>query len=138
MTGTTQTDGRPSLGELVSALSEKFSTLVRNEIRLAQVEMKEKAKNSGIGLGLFAGAAVVMFWAVGVLFAAIILLISETLAPWIAALIVFGALLLIAVVLALVGKRMLAKGSPPTPERAQANIKLDIEAVRQGLAKEDS
>ncbi len=135
-TSTSRTDGRPSLGDLVSDLSEKLSTLMRNEIRLAQLEMKEKAKSSGIGLGMFAGAAVVLFWAVGILFAAIILLISEALAPWIAAIIVFGVLLAIAAVLALVGKRMLDKGTPPVPERAQANIRLDIEAVRQGLAKE--
>ena len=40
-TSSHRTDGRPSIGELVSALSEKFSTLIRDEISLAKAEMAE-------------------------------------------------------------------------------------------------
>lgn len=136
-TSSHRTDGRPSIGELVSALSEKFSTLIRDEISLAKAEMAEKAKNAGIGIGLFVGAGVLAFWATGVLIATIILGIAEALPAWLAALIVFLGILVIAVVLILIGKKSLEKGNPPVPERAQASIKADIEAVREGLAKDD-
>ncbi len=136
-TSSHRTDGRPSIGELVSALSEKFSTLIRDEISLAKAEMAEKAKNAGIGIGLFAGAGVLAFWATGVLIATIILGIAEALPAWLASLIVFLGILVVAAVLVLVGKKSLEKGNPPVPERAQASIKADIEAVREGLAKDD-
>lgn len=130
--------GKPSIGELVSTLSEKFSTLIRDEIRLAKTEMAEKAKNAGIGIGLFAGAGVLAFWATGVLIATIILGIAEALPAWLAALIVFVAILLVAALMVVIGKRSLDKGTPPVPARAQASIKLDVEALKQGFAKEDA
>ena len=130
-------DGRPSIGELVSALSEKFSALIRDEIRLAKAEMAEKAKNAGIGIGLFVGAGVLAFWATGVLIATIILGIAEGLPAWLASLIVFVLIIVIAVVLVILGKKSLDKGTPPVPARAQASIKADVEAVREGLAKDD-
>ena len=136
-TNSHRTDGRPSIGELVSALSEKLSALIRDEIRLAKAEMAEKAKNAGIGIGLFAGAGVLAFWATGVLIATIILGIAEALPAWLASLIVFLGILVVAVVLVLIGKKSLEKGNPPVPERAQASIKADIEAVREGLAKDE-
>ena len=131
-------DGKPSIGDLVSTLSEKLSTLIRHEIELAKAEMAEKAKHAGLGIGLFVGAGVLAFWATGVLVATIILGIAEGLPAWLAALIVFVAILLVAGLMVFLGKRALEKSSPPVPERAQANIRLDVEAVRQGLAKEDA
>src|SRR5690606_6693177 len=62
-------DGKPSIGDLVSTLSEKLSTLIRHEIELAKAEMAEKAKHAGLGIGLFVGAGVLAFWATGVLIA---------------------------------------------------------------------
>ncbi len=136
-TSSHRTDGRPSIGDLVSALSEKLSALIRDEIRLAKAEMAEKAKNAGIGIGLFVGAGVLAFWATGVLIATIILGIAEGLPAWLASLIVFVLIIAVAGVLALLGKKSLEKGTPPVPERAQASIKADVEAVREGLAKDD-
>lgn len=136
-TSSHRSDGRPSIGELVSALSEKFSSLIRDEIRLAKAEMAEKAKNAGIGIGLFVAAGVLAFWATGVLIATIILGIAEGLPAWLASLIVFVGILAVAAVLVVVGKKSLEKGTPPVPVRAQASIKADVEALREGLAKDD-
>lgn len=135
-TSSHRTDGRPSIGELVSALSEKFSALIRDEIRLAKAEMAEKAKNAGIGIGLFVGAGVLAFWGTGVLIATIILGIAEALPAWLASLIVFVGIMLVVGALILIGKKSLEKGTPPVPERAQASIKADVEALREGLAKD--
>jgi Protein of unknown function (DUF1469). len=43
--------GELSTGELVSQLSEQVSHLVRDELRLAQAELKQKGKRAGIGPG---------------------------------------------------------------------------------------
>lgn len=129
-------DDRPSIGELVSTLSEKMSTLIRSEIALAKAEMAEKAKHAGVGLGLFAGAAVLAFWGTGLLIATIVLGIAEGLPAWLAALIVTVLVFAVAAVLGLIGKKQLEQGTPPVPEKAQTSIKADVEAVKQGFAKE--
>jgi len=129
-------DDRPSIGELVSTLSEKMSTLIRSEIALAKAEMAEKAKHAGVGLGLFAGAGVLAFWGTGLLIATIVLGIAEGLPAWLAALIVTVLVFAVAALLGVIGKKQLDRGTPPVPEKAQTSIKADVEAVKQGLAKE--
>ena len=47
------------VGELVSRASEQLTTLVRDEMRLAQTELAQKGRRSGLGLGLFGGAGAV-------------------------------------------------------------------------------
>lgn len=44
-------DDRP-VGELVHALSQQTATLIRQEIRLAQVELREKGRRMGLGAGM--------------------------------------------------------------------------------------
>ena len=82
-----------STGELVKAMSEQVSTLVRDELRLAQLEMIQKGKQAGIGVGMFGGSGLVALYGVGALIACAILGISRVLAPWLSALIVGVALL---------------------------------------------
>ena len=61
-----------SMGELFKQLSDDLSTLVRQELRLAQAEMKEKGKKAGIGAGLFGGAGIVGLLALGTLTACLV------------------------------------------------------------------
>ena len=124
---------RPSVGELFSRLSEQTSRLVRSEIELAKSELSRKAKAGAIGAGLLGGAAVFGLFAFGVLIATVILALSNVVEPWLAALIVAVVLLLIAGVLAFLGKKSLDKGVPPKPERTADNVKQDVQAVKEGL-----
>ena len=48
-------EDRP-VGQLVQEMSQQTALLVRKELELAQLEMKEKGKRAGIGAGLFGGA----------------------------------------------------------------------------------
>lgn len=132
----TQTPGRtdkPSLGELVQTLSEKLSQLVRDEIQLARTELTAKAKHAGLGIGLFAGAAFLAFFAFATLVATAVLGLANAVPAWLAALIVAVALLVLAGVLGMVGAKALKRGMPPTPERAQASVKHDIQAIKEGF-----
>jgi len=45
------------LGELLSELTRDVSTLMRQEVELAKVELKESATKAGKGAGMMAGAA---------------------------------------------------------------------------------
>src|SRR5215210_7066827 len=84
------------LGELVQDLSRQTSTLIRQEMRLAQAELAEKGRHAGKGAGMFGGAGLVALYGVGALIAAAILGLASVLDPWIAAVAVGVVLLLVA------------------------------------------
>jgi uncharacterized membrane protein YqjE len=120
-----------SLSELVQQLSKQTSTLVRDEIRLAQLEVQEKGKRAGIGAGLFGGSGLVALYGLGALIAAVIMLIATALEPWLAALIVAVGLFAVAGILALTGKRQVEEAVPPAPEQAIESAKQDVEVVKE-------
>src|ERR1051325_5370174 len=62
-----------STAELVKLAAEQISTLVRDELKLAQVELARKGKRAGVGFGMFGGAGVVALYGVGALLAALII-----------------------------------------------------------------
>lgn len=53
------TDSDRPVGELLRELSEQTTTLVRQELELAKLELTEKGKRAGVGAGMFGGAGVV-------------------------------------------------------------------------------
>ena len=121
-----------STGELVSRLSHEVSELVRNELRLAQTEVSQKAKRAGIGAGLFGGACILALYGIGVLIATAILALSLVLDAWLAALIVGVVLLAAAGVASLLGKKQVEQAAPPVPTETVASIKQDVRAATKG------
>jgi hypothetical protein len=120
-----------SLGELVSHLTEETSALVRDELRVAQLEMARKGRYAGIGAGLMGAAGVLAGFGVAALVAAAVLGLAVALSAWLAALVVGGTLVVLAAVLALVGKREIAEALPPVPREALSGVRLDLEALRR-------
>ena len=123
--------GERSAGELVKELSELVPRLVRDELKLAQVETAQKGKQMGIGVGAFAGSGVIALYAVGCLLACAIIAISGVVAAWLAALIVGAALLAVSGIAALVGKSRLRKGTPPVPKEAIGSVQADVHEVKE-------
>jgi hypothetical protein len=123
-------NGDKPLGELVQDLSRQTSTLIRQEMRLAQAELAEKGRHAGKGAGMFGGAGAVALYGVGALVAAAILGLATVLEPWIAAAAVAVGLLLVAGLLALTGRKELDEAGPPRPERALESVQLDVETVK--------
>jgi MFS family permease len=115
------------LGDLVKQLAGQTSTLVRQEIDLAKAEMSQKAEIAGKGAGMLSGAAVVGLLAAGALTAFAILLLSEAMDAWLAALIVAVVLGAVAAVLALTGRNRIRTATPPVPEQTVETVKEDVE-----------
>lgn len=124
---------KPSIGKLVEQMSEQATRLVRTEIALARKELTTKAARSGIGIGMFVVAGVLSLYALGFLLHSAMVGLAHAVPLWLAALIVGAALLLVAGLLAFVGKKQLTKGMPPTPEATIANLKEDVATVKEGL-----
>jgi hypothetical protein len=124
-----------SIGQLASQLSDQVSRLVRDELALAQTETKTKAKKLGAGVGMFGASAVFGYFAVGVLIAAAVLGLATAVDAWLAALIVAGVLLLVAGMVALMGKKNVSQGSPPVPSEAIDSVHADVDAVREAVTR---
>ena len=124
-----------STGQLIGQLTEQISRLVRDEARLAQAEVTQKAKRLGVGAGLFGGAGLFAFLGLAVLIAAAVLALALVLPGWLAALVVAVVLLAVAGVLALVGKKDVEKGTPPVPTEAIASTRTDIQTVKESARR---
>ncbi|MFD7921681.1 phage holin family protein [Streptomyces sp. NPDC059740] len=135
MTGTI--DHRPaaqtdhSVGDLVRQASEQLSTLVRQELRLAQVEMVHKGKRAGIGGGLFTGAGLFGLVALLAAVTAGIAALHLALPLWAAALVMTGFLLIVAGVMALLGKKELSGAAPAKPDHAIGSVRTDVEEIKE-------
>jgi uncharacterized membrane protein YqjE len=120
-----------STGELVKLVAEQVSVLVRDELKLAQLEMSGKAKQAGKGVGMLGGGGLVALYGVACLIACVIIAISHSLQAWLAALIVGAALLAAAGVLAALGRSPMRKSTPPLPTEAVDSVKTDVAEIRE-------
>ncbi len=130
---TRETDER-GLGAVARDVAEHASALVRLELELAALELKRKVGNLGLGIGLLLGAAVFALFALGFGLATVAAALATFLPTWLALLAVFAFLLLVALVLGLVGKSRVSRGSPPVPEQAIREAKLTTQALKSNGA----
>jgi uncharacterized membrane protein YqjE len=122
-----------SMGALFKQLSDELSTLVRQELRLAQAEMTEKGKRAGLGIGMFGAAGLVTFLALQAVTACLVALLATAMDVWIAALIVTAVYAAGAGVLALTGKKQVSEATPPLPEQTAETLKEDVQWARTQL-----
>jgi uncharacterized membrane protein YqjE len=122
-----------SMGTLFKQLSDDLSTLVRQELRLAQAEMTEKGKKAGLGVGMFGGAGLVTFLALQALTACLVALLATAMDVWIAALIITVVYAAAAGVLALSGKKQVSEATPPVPEQTKETLKEDVQWAKTQL-----
>jgi hypothetical protein len=120
-----------STGELVKMMSEQVSLLIRDELKLAKLEMTSKGKQAALGAGMFGSSGLLALYGVACLLACAVIAISGVVAAWLAALIVGVALLAAAGVAVLMGKSRLGKATPAVPEQAVADLKADVEEIRE-------
>ena len=92
-----------SLFTLLGDIPELVRNLVIAEINGAKAWAAKTAKDAGIGAGWFVGALIVVFWAVPVFFAFVIAGLSSWWPVWLSALVVFGVMIVITAILALLG-----------------------------------
>jgi uncharacterized membrane protein YqjE len=118
-----------STADLVKQAADQISTLVRDELALAKAEMSEKAGRAGRGVGLFGGAGLVSLYGILGVLTGIVLLLGKVMPYWGAALLVGVVLLIVAGVLALVGRSEVRQATPPVPREAVRGVRADIDTV---------
>ncbi len=133
---TTPDEGRSRRGlfALIADVPRLIVELLQAEIDALKAEFASKLKSAGIGAGLLVGAGVFAFFAALVLTAACVLALALVVPAWAAALIVGGALLVLAALIGLIGYQQLKRGVPPTPTHTIDSVKEDVRVIR-GLKK---
>lgn len=118
------------IGEAAKQVAERASSIARLELELAGLELKRKVTSLGLGIGFAIGAAVIGVFAIGVGIATAIIALALVVDLWLASLIVFGALMLLVVVLALLAVRRIKRGTPPVPVLAIEEARRTTAAIR--------
>ena len=134
-------EGEPTIGRLVADASRDISALVQSEIALAKSELTVSAKAGGIGAALFAiagffGLLIIIMLSI----AAAYFLTMTGLHPAWAFLIVAGAYVLLAGLLAFVGIRKLKKIRAPnktisTAKKIPSAFKSSSKSTAQSQVK---
>ena len=126
------------LGKAIQEVSEKASLLIREELALAQAELKQKAM--GLARGAAIGAAAGIFIVAGLIYLlhALAWLIWKLIddggtSYFLGFLIVAGVLFLLGGVAGFAASRLFRKSVPPTPQMAIEEAQL----IRQTLSKPD-
>lgn len=118
-----------SLGEIVGDVAQDLSTLIKQEMNLAKVEIKEEMTKAGKGAGLLGGAGLAAHMVLLFLSLTIVFGLDAILPLWLAALIVTLAWGLAAAVLAVTGRSALKQSNPQLP-KTQQTLKEDAAWAR--------
>jgi uncharacterized membrane protein YqjE len=124
-----------SMGELVMDVSERTSTLIREEIELAKAEVREKVQKllQGSVVGIAAGVFAVL--GLAMLMHAIAWVLNDYFFSdhvWIGFLIEAVGWFVIAAVAGLIAYRSFQAGAPPTPDLAIEEAKRTKETLEAG------
>lgn len=117
------------VGWAAKEVVERMRSIVRLEVELALLEVKQKLTKLAVGGGLGAGAGVLAVYAVGFLAAAAAAALALVLPLWAALLVVALVLLMVGAVLVAMAKKSIAAGAPPLPEDAIAEARLTTETL---------
>lgn len=125
-----QADDR-SLGELFSELTRELTTLVRQEIALARVEMTDKVTEAGKNVGFLAAGGAIAYAGFLALIATLIIVLAELgLAWWLSALIV--TVLVLAAGGFLIQKGITAlKQLDPAPKQTLESVKETSDTIKE-------
>ncbi len=120
-----------SLLTLVGEIPELVRNLVMAEVDSAKKWASRTAKTAGIGAGWFVGALFFLFWSIPALGTFAIAGLASWWPVWLSALAVFGVMLVIAIILALLGLARFRKiGKDDNPAQSVAR---DVKEVRDEL-----
>jgi uncharacterized membrane protein YqjE len=123
-----------SVGELVFDVSERTSTLIREEIELAKAEISEKVTQLVRGSVVGIVAAVFLFFSLILIMHGVAWLLNDLVFDnfWAGFFVEAAIFLLIGAICVLVAARAFKKGAPPTPDQAIEEAKLTRERLEKG------
>ncbi|HLT19782.1 MAG TPA: phage holin family protein [Thermomicrobiales bacterium] len=119
-----------SIAEITNDLLSNAQEVLRDEVRLAKVEITDELKSAARATAMLAAGVVMALFAFGMLLFAITWALDSWLPQWAAALIVAAAVALIATVLIVIGKNRVSEINPK-PEETVETMKENVQWVKQ-------
>jgi uncharacterized membrane protein YqjE len=115
-----------SVGDLLGKVTTDLSTLMRQEVELAKVEIKEEATKAGKASGMLAGAGAVGYLVLVFLALTLMFVLDAAMPIGWAALITAAVLGVVAALLFVLGRKRLQQVNPK-PEQTVETLKEDIQ-----------
>ncbi len=131
--GDGQGSDQRSLQELWSEMGQEVSSLLRKEMELAKVEIKDSVSRAGQAGAMFGATGVAAFFALQALSLAAGWGLAAVLPTGVAFLIVGVVFIVAAAVLFAQGRKRLAAVRPPT--QTVETLKQDVEVAKSSLAR---
>ncbi|MBN2203938.1 MAG: phage holin family protein [Thermoleophilia bacterium] len=117
----------------VTDIRERGQRLVQLNLELLTSELKAKGRKFGAAIGLFVGAGVLAFYAVGFALATIAAALALVVPLWLSLLIVTVVIVLIIAIMVAVGRGQIEKARTPAPETALAEARKTADLVKTNL-----
>lgn len=113
-----------SAGELLTQLSQETSTLVRQEVQLAQAEMTQKATRVGKNSGFLVVGVIVAYTGLLAIIAGAIAVLGNVIPVWLSALLIGFVITAVGGLLAFKGIRTL-RSEQPAPQETVETLQED-------------
>lgn len=122
-------DDDASIGGLLKQLAREIPLLFTKELALAKAEMRENLRATKAGVAAVATGGAVMLAGLVILLMAGVYGLSTVLAPWLSALIVGAAALVVGWVMVSAGKKQFEPGALK-PDHTIHSLQKDADAIR--------
>lgn len=116
--------------EIIKDIVGNVQEIIRSEIRLARLEMTDKAKNASRAAIMIAAGAIFGLYAFGFLLVCIYKLLTYAIWPWVSALIIGFVLGTLAGGLLYAGRKRM-KEVRPAPEQTVQSVKENVQWVKE-------
>jgi drug/metabolite transporter (DMT)-like permease len=123
-----------SLGELFSELASETSTLVKQEVALAQTELTQKATKVGKNVGYLVVGGAIGYAALLAFIAALIIGLGNLLGNYWAAALIVGVVVAIAAVVMIMSALSALKATDITPTQTVETIKEDAKWLKDQVS----
>ena len=121
--------GERSAGDVLKDIVANLQEIIRSEVRLARVEIKEETGKMASASAVLAAGAVLGLYALFFIFLALVYVLTTFLSPAASALIVGVALAIVSGILVMAGRGRLRQVSPK-PEKTIDSVKENIEWLK--------
>ncbi|HEY8534471.1 MAG TPA: phage holin family protein [Micromonospora sp.] len=122
-----------STAKLVQQATEQISRLVRDELTLARLEIADKARQAGVGMGLAGAGGVLAFCGIGTLIVAAVLALALAMPAWLAAVIVAVVAFASSGLLLLAGRHRIKQAGSPVPKAVTDGVRADVRTVSDAV-----
>jgi hypothetical protein len=122
------------LGAVLASAIDGARALIRGHVELARIEVGEAASVRGAGAGMIAAAGVLCLFAIGYVAASASAALDLVLPRWAAHLVLAVALVVVAGILVLVGRRKI-RNAPAPGARTQEMLREDARWVKRQIAR---